>query len=199
MSSWLIQGVLVVLVGTQLAGAGELLKPPAIWQDYDPNRGDFKEEIIEKETRNGLFYRESYISPYVRNEEIRVYCKYCVKEGVANAPDSSTSMVGWGRPTSTRNTSTKAGRSWRMIIAARPATANTIRNTRPASVTATWTTGPVPSSTTVPGTASPSPIQNRPPSISGMRSSGDVLSYLERQKEVDKTRLGARATPTAEP
>ncbi len=88
MSPRFIQGLLAMLVGIQLATAGELLKPPAIWKDYDPDRGDFKEEIIKQETRNGLFYRESYISAYVLDEEIRVYCKYAVKEGVVRAPDS---------------------------------------------------------------------------------------------------------------
>ncbi len=86
MRTWLIEGMLAVIVGSQLAGAGELLKPPAIWKDYDPNKGDFKEEIVKKETQNGIFNRESYISAYVLGQEIRVYCVYRVKGGVKNAP-----------------------------------------------------------------------------------------------------------------
>jgi hypothetical protein len=50
--------------------------PAALWKDYDPNQGDFKEEIVKQETRDGIFNRDSYISAYVLGEEIRVYCRY---------------------------------------------------------------------------------------------------------------------------
>src|SRR5208282_3608446 len=86
MKKWLLTGILALMAGIPFAGAAELLKPPAIWKDYDPNKGDFKEEIIRQETQNGIYYRDSYISAYVLNEEIRVYCKYSVKAGLSNAP-----------------------------------------------------------------------------------------------------------------
>ena len=59
------------------AGAAEpLLNPKQVWSDYDPNKGDFKEEIVKQETKDGLYYRESYISAYVLGEEVRVYTLY---------------------------------------------------------------------------------------------------------------------------
>ena len=67
---------------------------PALWKDYDPNQGEFKEEIIKQETRDGLINRESYISAYVLGEEIRVYCRFGVKEGAVKAP-GLLSVHGW--------------------------------------------------------------------------------------------------------
>lgn len=60
--------------------------PPQVWEDFDPNAGDFKEEIILEETKEGIYYRDSYISAYINGEEVRVFCKYAVKEGVQKAP-----------------------------------------------------------------------------------------------------------------
>ena len=60
--------------------------PAALWKDYDPDHGAFKEEIVKQETRDNIFSRDSYISAYVLGEEIRVYCRYKVKEGAAKAP-----------------------------------------------------------------------------------------------------------------
>ena len=88
MRSWLTMVILATILATgiQLASAADPLKPPEIWKDYDPNKGDFKEEIVNKETANGIFSRQSYISAYVLDREIRVYCIYRVKEGLTNAP-----------------------------------------------------------------------------------------------------------------
>lgn len=69
-----------------LAGQPKVPTPPEIWADYNPDKGDFKEEIVSEKTRDGIYTRESYISAYVNGEEIRVYCKYAVKEGARNAP-----------------------------------------------------------------------------------------------------------------
>ena len=54
MSTRTIIGLLAMAVAIQ-GGASELLKPPAIWKDYDPNQGDFREEIIKQETNNGIY------------------------------------------------------------------------------------------------------------------------------------------------
>ena len=51
-----------------------------VWADYDPNKGDFKEEIVREETKDGYQYRQSYISAYVVGEEIRIYCQYKVDD-----------------------------------------------------------------------------------------------------------------------
>ena len=65
-----------------------------VWADYDPNKGDFKEESVKEETKDGNYYRESYISAYVVGEEIRVYCQYKVKAGARNAP-GLLNVHGW--------------------------------------------------------------------------------------------------------
>ena len=54
--------------------------PPETWNGYDPNAGDFKEEIIRQQTRDGVYHRDSYISAYVLGEEVCVYCRYSVKQ-----------------------------------------------------------------------------------------------------------------------
>ena len=42
--------------------------PPEVWKNYDPDAGDFKEEIISEETKDGIYYKDSYISAYVNGE-----------------------------------------------------------------------------------------------------------------------------------
>ena len=64
----------------------KLPTPPEVWAKYDPDAGDFKEEIVKEETKDGIYRRDSYISAYVNGEEVRVFCKYAVKEGAQNAP-----------------------------------------------------------------------------------------------------------------
>ena len=59
--------------------AAPQIPPPALWADYDPDKGDFKEEIVSQETKGGIYYIDSYISAYVLGEEIRVYCRYGVR------------------------------------------------------------------------------------------------------------------------
>lgn len=60
--------------------------PPEVWKDYDPDAGDFREEIVSEKTENGVLSRDSYISAYVLGEEIRVFCRYGVKAGAKGAP-----------------------------------------------------------------------------------------------------------------
>lgn len=69
-----------------LAASETLPTPPEVWAKYDPDAGDFKEEIVKEETKDGIYRRDSYISAYVNGEEIRVFVKYAVKEGAQNAP-----------------------------------------------------------------------------------------------------------------
>ena len=76
-----LQGIFLTI-----AQAAPLPTPPEVWQDYDPHKGDFKEEIIRQETKDGIFSKESYISAYVNGEEVRVFCKYTVKEGAKRHP-----------------------------------------------------------------------------------------------------------------
>jgi hypothetical protein len=83
---WLTGALLVLATGMRCAGGEQPLKPPAIWKDYDPGAGDFREEVVKQETANGVFGRDSYISAYVLDQEIRVYCIYRVRAGARAAP-----------------------------------------------------------------------------------------------------------------
>lgn len=68
--------------------------PPELWKDYDPDKGDFKEEIVREQTVNGIYSRDSYISAYILGEEVRVYCTYRTKAGVTKAP-ALLDVHGW--------------------------------------------------------------------------------------------------------
>ena len=68
--------------------------PPEVWKDFNPDAGDFKEEIVSEETKDGVYRRDSYISAYVNGEEVRVFCKYAVKAGATNSP-GLLSVHGW--------------------------------------------------------------------------------------------------------
>jgi dienelactone hydrolase len=90
-----ILGALAIPGDSLLIAAMENLPtPPQVWASYDPDAGDFKEEIVSEETKNGIYRRDSYISAYVNGEEIRVYCKYAVKAGATNAP-GLMNVHGW--------------------------------------------------------------------------------------------------------
>ena len=81
LGAWVIS-----LAASIFAGASpKLPTPPEVWRDYDPDAGDFKEEIISEETKNGIYFKDAYISAYINGEEVRVYCKYAVKAGAKNA------------------------------------------------------------------------------------------------------------------
>jgi dienelactone hydrolase len=71
-----------------------LVTPSQLWADYDPNAGDFKEEIISEVTQSGIYSRESYIDCHVLDSAIRVYCLYKVKAGAVNAP-GLLNVHGW--------------------------------------------------------------------------------------------------------
>lgn len=90
----LLAGIGALAISLQAAPAAELVKPMELWKDYVPHQGDFKEEIVASETKDGIFNRESYISAYVLGEEIRVYCKYSVKAGAVKAP-GILNVHGW--------------------------------------------------------------------------------------------------------
>ena len=68
--------------------------PPEVWLDFDPDAGDFKEEILSEKTENGVYNKEAYISAYVNGVEVRVYCKYSVKAGAKKAP-GLMNVHGW--------------------------------------------------------------------------------------------------------
>ena len=66
----LLSSALLLCPAQAVPGAGSAT-PPELWRDYDPNKGDFKEEITKQEVREGILNREGYLSAYVLGEEIR--------------------------------------------------------------------------------------------------------------------------------
>ena len=77
-----------------VAQADPLLTPTEVWKDYDPDKGDFKEEVVREETKGGILYKDSYVSAYVNGKEGRVFCKYAVKAGSKKAP-GLLNVHGW--------------------------------------------------------------------------------------------------------
>ena len=78
----------------QQATPAKIPTPPEVWKNYDPDAGDFKEEIVREETKDGIYYRDSFISAYVNGHEVRVFCKYAVKADAKNAP-GLLNVHGW--------------------------------------------------------------------------------------------------------
>lgn len=184
-------GILQLALASQLAGAAELLQPPAIWRDFNPNNGDFKEELVLQQTNKGIYYRESYISAYVLNEEIRVYCKYALKAGLTNAP-GLLDVHGWMGAPNINNSYVNDG--W--AVMAHDYCGNTGDRKyytkypdrfRYGNMDAKM--GPVIHDSLPDGKPISDPKQTS--EYLWYAIERRVLSYLEQQKEVDKNRLGA--------
>ena len=165
--------------------------PAALWKDYDPNQGAFKEEIVKQETRDGLFSRDSYISAYVLGQEIRVYCRYKVKTGAAKAPGLLV-VHGWMGAAEPDRKFVEDG--W--AVMAHDYCGKT--GTRPHFTKYPETLRHGNMDRTVAGPARAKGLDGK--EITDPKQTSDyvwyaiqrrVLSYLEQQKEVDRTRLGA--------
>jgi dienelactone hydrolase len=170
-----------------------LMMPPEVWKEFDQDEGDFKEEIVVEETKDGIYYRESYISAYVLGEEIRVYCKYAVKSGAKNAP-GLMDVHGWmGGP---KPDMSYVNDGWAVMahdysgITNRPhytkypeALGHGHMNAKQMGLSLIYTQMPDGSELTDPKATSHylwNAIQRR------------VLSYLLAQKEIDSNRIGAK-------
>ena len=176
---------------TAVLAAERFPSPAALWKDYDPNQGDFKEEIVKQETRDGVFNRDSYISAYVLGEEIRVYCRYSVKVGVAKAP-GLLSVHGWmGAPNPDR---TFVEDGWAVMAhdycgktGDRPHFTKYPEKLRHGNMDRTLA-GPA-RAQRLDGAFITDPTQTSDYVWYAIQRR--VLSYLEQQKDVDRTRLGA--------
>lgn len=165
--------------------------PAALWKDYDPDQGAFKEEIVHEEMRDGIFNRDSYISAYVLGEEIRVYCRYRVKTGATNAPGLLV-VHGWMGAADPDRRFVEDG--WAVMAhdycgrtGDRPHFTKYPEKLRHGNM-----------DRTVAGPVRAQDLDGK--QISDPKQTSDylwyaiqrrVLSYLEQQKEVDRTRLGA--------
>jgi dienelactone hydrolase len=85
---------LLLIVGQFTPLADELPTPPKVWASYDPNAGPWKEQVLHEDTKGGIYSRESYISAWVLGREVRVFCKYSVKENAREAP-GLLNIHGW--------------------------------------------------------------------------------------------------------
>lgn len=89
---------LLVIVLCLLASQSAIADTADLWKEFDPDAGAFQEEIVHEETKDGVYFRDSYISVYLGDEEIRVYCKYAVRADAKQAP-GLMNVHGWmGRP-----------------------------------------------------------------------------------------------------
>ena len=175
-----------------IPGAAAPPTPPELWASYDPQAGDFREEIVREETTNGIYERESYISVPVLGEDVRVYCLYAVKAGAKRAP-GLLNVHGWmGAPAIARDF---VADGWAVMsfdycgkTGTRPHFTKYPESLKHGNMDRT-VCGPVNSQR----------LDGQP--ITDPRQTSDfiwytiqrrVLTYLERQKEVDPTRLGAQ-------
>src|SRR5688500_7585105 len=86
--------LLAFVAGAHAQEQDRPLSPVELWKDYDPDKGDFNEEIVAEGSKDGVYFRDSYISAYVNGEEVRVFCKYAVKADARNAP-GLLNVHGW--------------------------------------------------------------------------------------------------------
>jgi dienelactone hydrolase len=166
--------------------------PMELWSAYDPAAGDFREEIVREETTDGVYRRESYISVPVLGEDVRVYCVYAVKAGAMRAP-GLLNVHGWMGAPAIDNDFVRDG--WAVMsfdycgkTGNRPHFTKYPEALRHGNMDRS--VGPSVHSQQADGT-----------SITDPRQASDfiwyciqrrVLSYLEIQREVDPTRLGAK-------
>ncbi len=166
--------------------------PEQLWAGYDPNNGDFKEEIVAEATKDGIYSRDSYISCYVLDSEIRVFCLYKVKAGAVKAP-GLLNVHGWMGAASIPQDYVRDG--WAvMSFDYCGQTGDRKQYTKYPDALRHGNMdrnvcGPVNSQT----------LDGKP--ITNPRQTSDyiwyaierrVLSYLEQQKEVDRSRIGAQ-------
>jgi dienelactone hydrolase len=180
---------LLALTGLRAGAEAPLLNPKQVWAEYDPNAGDFKEEIIKEETKDGLYFRESYISAYVLGEEVRVYCLYKVKEGSQNAP-GLLNVHGWMGVASIPKDYVDEG--WAVMsydYCGKNGTRQQYTKYPEKLRHGEMGGGKVTCSSLPDRTPITDPTQTSDYLWYAIESR--VLSYLEQQKEVDKTRLGA--------
>ena len=167
------------------------LSPLQVWSDYNPNKGDFKEEIISEETKDGITHREFYISAYVLGEDVRVYCKYSVKAGVTKAP-GLLNVRGWMSWPGINLPYVKEG--WACLSFDYCGKTGDRKHytkylDRFSYANHDRASGGVVHDRTLDGKSITDPRQSA--DYVWIAIARRALSYLEQQKEVDKTRLGA--------
>jgi dienelactone hydrolase len=192
MRTLIVPSLVLSLLGWSIAGAAAPPAPPELWSEFDAQAGDFREEIVREETKNGVHERASYISVPVLGQDVRVYCLYAVKEGAKGAP-GLLNVHGWmGAPAIARD---YVADGWAVMsfdycgkTGNRPHFTKYPESLKHGNM-----------DRTVCGPVNSTDLQGKP--ITNPRQTSDfiwytiqrrVLTYLERQKEVDPSRLGAK-------
>ena len=169
--------------------------PPLRWSGkiLIRTRVSFKEEIIYEKTVKGIYEKHAYISAYVNEVEVRVFCKYAVKEGSKNVPGLMNTHGWMGGPSIDKQ---YVNDGWAVIshdysgLTKRPhhtkyppELGHGHMDAKEKGYTLIYDKMPDGSQTTDPKATSHylwNAIQRR------------VLSYLLTQKEVDPSRIGAK-------
>ena len=94
MKAFLISVILGVVVGVQSVAGIDMLKPPEVWKDYDPDNGAYEEEIVKEWDEGTIHYKDFYISAYVNGEKIRMFCQYAAEKGAKKLP-AMLCIHGW--------------------------------------------------------------------------------------------------------
>ena len=94
MRAVLISAILGVVAGAWPAAGAEMLKPPEVWKDYDPDKGDYEEEIVKEWDGGDTHYKDVYISVRVNGQKIRMVCQYAAKKGARKLP-AMLCIHGW--------------------------------------------------------------------------------------------------------
>jgi hypothetical protein len=82
-----------------IAQTAPLPTPPEVWKDYDPDKGDFKEEVVRQETNDGNLYKDSYISAYMNGRRGSCVLQVCSQGGSEKSTWTfeCSWMDGWSR------------------------------------------------------------------------------------------------------
>ena len=72
----------------------EMLTPPEVWKDYDPNKGPYEEELVKEWDEGSTHHKDFYISAYVNGEKIRMFCQYAAEKGAKDLP-AILNIHGW--------------------------------------------------------------------------------------------------------
>jgi len=84
----LLAGVLLLTAAPLLCAQepSKVLTPPEVWSGYDPDAGDFNEEVLKRWTEKGADYKEVLFSAYLHGQTVRVYGLYAAPTGLKSVP-----------------------------------------------------------------------------------------------------------------
>ena len=76
-ASWCVLSLLCAAPAAEREGESpQMLTPSQVWSTYDPDAGEFDEEVLKRWTQSGADYKEAYFSAWVHGQHVRVYGIY---------------------------------------------------------------------------------------------------------------------------